>query len=535
MTTDARPTPPGRTRRPPRWLDWKRGPARLGSAAQEARRALADVRYLLRFRLSGLRGRARGAAPVALGVLGLITVVVSVVPAFVSYPQLTRTDALILLPTAYVSVLVISIVSAAASGGGRELLPREQAVAFPVSPTTDHLGALMMAPLNIAWLLQGWTVLALTAYAVGPRPLLAVALVPVYLWLVTGTAMAQALAWVVEYVRRGPRGTGTVRLGGVLVGLVLGYLIATGQLTPLLDSSPTLRVVLGVLAGARGDWLRWAGLVAWLVGSTAVAVVVGAWVAERVSRRPARDELRVESSGHPAREHPGSDFAALVRTDRAGVWRSVPMRRGMAVLALFPGLVAIGGSFGWDKLSIFPGLVASGGVLLFGVNSWCLDGRGALWRDSLPASPRLAFAARVAVLMEILLASIAVTLLLASLRAGIPTVSQLVAILCAGVVVAVQVVATSLRWSVRSPYAVDLRSSRATPAPPLVMVGYSSRLAVSTTFTGLMFGITSVAPWFYSVVLAVPFLSWSVVKLLRTSRRWADPVERSRVIATVAS
>ena len=137
--------------------------------------------------------------------------------------------------------------------------------------------------------------------------------------------------------------------------------------------------------------------------------------------------------------------------------------------------------------------------------------------------------------MEILLASIAVTLLLAALRAGVPTASQLVSIVCAAVVVTVQVVATSLRWSVKSPYAVDLRSSRATPAPPLVMVGYSSRLALSTTFTGLLFGATSAAPWTYSLVLAVPFLLWSGVKLLRTSNRWSDPVERSRVVATVAS
>ena len=59
-----------------------------------------------------------------------------------------------LLPTALVGILLIAIVSAAASGGGRELVPREQAVGFPVSPVTDHLGALLMAPLNIAWLLQ---------------------------------------------------------------------------------------------------------------------------------------------------------------------------------------------------------------------------------------------------------------------------------------------------------------------------------------------------------------------------------------------
>ena len=138
-------------------------------------------------------------------------------------------------------------------------------------------------------------------------------------------------------------------------------------------------------------------------------------------------------------------------------------------------------------------------------------------------------------LLEILLFATAVTLLLASLRAGLPTVSQLVAVLCATVVVTVQVVATSLRWSVRRPYAVDLRSARATPAPPLVMVGYSSRLALSTTFTGLLFNVTSRAPWTYSLVLATPFLIWSVVKLYRTANAWSDPAVRSRVVATVAS
>jgi hypothetical protein len=523
------------SRRPPRGLELRRVPARLGSATQEGIRAAADVRHLLGFRLSGLRGRARGAAPIALAVLFAITALASFGPAFLPSLDVSRRDVLILLPTAYVSVLVVSVVSAAASGGGRELLPRDQAVAFPVSPTTDHLGALLMAPLNIAWLLQGWTVLAATSYAVGARPLLPLALLPVYLWLFAGTAMAQTVAWGVEWLRRGTGGAFVVRAAAVLVGGWLAVLIGTDRLTPMLDSSPTLQVVLAVLAGANGAWVFWFGILARLLGISVVAVVVGAWLADRVGRRPARDEQRVEASARPAREHPGSDLVAMVRTDRSGIWRSVPMRRGMAVLALFPGLVAVGGSFGWDKLAIFPGLVVSGGALLFGVNSWCLDGRGALWRDSLPVSPRLAFVARVAVLLEALLVATATTLLIASLRVGLPTVSQLVAVLCAAVVVTVQVVATSLRWSVRSPYAVDLRSSRATPAPPLVMVGYSSRLALSTTFTGLLFSVLTRAPWAYAVVLAVPFLLWSVVKLYRTSNAWADPATRSRVVSTVAS
>ena len=62
-----------------------------------------------------------------------------------------------------------------------------------------------------------------------------------------------------------------------------------------------------------------------------------------------------------------------------------------------PGLVAIAGDLQWDMLTILPGLVASGGALLFGVNSWCLDGRGALWRDSLPVAARLVFVSRAIV------------------------------------------------------------------------------------------------------------------------------------------
>lgn len=501
----------------------------------EAQRAVADLRSLFGFRLSGLRGRARRAAPFALTVIVGITLLAAVLPAFLPEHDVSRRSVLILLPSGFLGVLVVSVVSAATSGGGRELLPREQAVAFPVSPTTDHLGALLMAPLNIAWLMQCWVILGATSYAVGARPTLVLALVPAFLWLAAATALAQALAWLVEWVVRGPRGVPIVRGLAVLLFLAAALLVVAGKVTGLLDHSPTVRIAQGVVDGAMGRWTPWSSLTLQLLALTVLAVVGGARLAGAVSRRPARDELRVESAGRTARPNPASDFSAMVRTDRAGIWRSVPMRRGMAVLALFPGAVALAGSFSWEMLGIFPGLVASGGALLFGVNSWCLDGRGALWRDNLPVDPRLAFTSRAVVLLEILLAASAVTLVIASLRAGMPTIPEVLAVLCATVVVTVQVVATSLRWSVRRPYAVDLRSARATPAPPLVMVGYSARLALSTTFTGLLFNVASRAPWQWSLLLAVPFLAWSLSKLALTARAWSNPTIRARVIATVAS
>jgi hypothetical protein len=275
--------------------------------------------------------------------------------------------------------------------------------------------------------------------------------------------------------------------------------------------------------------------VAALLGIAVAAVLVGAMLAHAVAARPARDELRVESSVHAPRENPVSDLVALLRTDRAGLWRSVPLRRGLAVLSILPGLVALAGALEWSMVCILPGLVASGGALLFGVNSWCLDGRGALWRDSLPVPARLVFVSRVVVLVEVLLLSTAVTLLLASLRAGVPSAGEVAAVLCAALVVSLQVVSTSLRWSVRRPFPVDMRSARATPAPPLVMVGYSTRLALGTTLTGLLFTVASRATWGWSVLLALPFALFSVYRLTQTAQAWEHPEIRARVVATVAS
>ena len=499
------------------------------------RRAVTDVGPLLRFRTAGLRGRSRTAVLAGFGFILLVTLLVAWLPGYLPEGDQRRSDVLLLLPTGYIGVMVIAVVAAAASGGGRELLPREQAVAFPVSPATDHLGALLMAPLNIAWLLQAWTLLGATAYVVGPKWQLVLAQVPVLVWLVAATSIAQVAAWFIEWLRRGPQGVMAVRSLALLVASSLALLILTDELVPLLDHSPTVRITIGVLYGADGQVWPWLQVVAVLVVIAVAAVALGAFVARGVAGRPAHDELREESSIRQPKPTPTSDFVALVRTDRVGIWRSVPLRRGLAVLALLPGLVALAGGLEWSMLSILPGLVASGGALLFGVNSWCLDGRGALWRDSLPVAPKLMFVSRVVVLVEVLLLATGLTLLMGSMRAGLPTASQLVGVLCCAAVVTVQVVATSLRWSVRRPFAVDLRSARATPAPPVVMVGYSARLALTTTLTGMVFGAACYGSWPWPVLLALPFLLFSAAKLVATADAWADPETRSRVVATVAS
>jgi hypothetical protein len=486
----------------------------------------------MRFRAATVRRRAGATWIVAS--LGLATAAAAVVPAYV--PGAGDSDraleVAVLLPTGFAAFLAIAVVSAVVSGGGRELLPHDQASIHPVSPTTDHLGALLLAPLNIAWLLQAWVLMGSAAYGLGPDSL-STLLPVVLLWVAAATALAQVVAWSIEAVRRRRHGLAAVRVLTAGVGLLALWLHVTDRLTSVLDQLPTVWFVVG---GVEGVTWRWVATLTAALGLFAAAVLLGAVPAHLAARRTARDEMRLDSADRDPAPNPRSDLMALLRIDRASVWRTVPVRRGMAVLAVGPGLVAVAGGLPWTTMTVLPGLVASGGALLFGVNVWCLDGRGALWRGSLPVTPGPVFAARAIVLGEFLLLASGVTILLGSVRAGVPAPAELAALACTWLVVTLQVVGAGLRWSMQRPYAVDLRSARATPAPPAVMVGYSARLAVSTTLTGLVFSAMARVPaWEASVMVAVPFLCWSTARLLRTRARWLDNVSRARVIAAVSA
>lgn len=502
----------------------------------ELRSGREDLGSLLAFRSSALSRAGRRRVRVAGTVVLLLTVAVVVGPAYLGgeLPRPRSGQLLALLPSMCLAFLLLAVFTAVASAGGRELVPRDQSVAFPVSPTTDHLGALLLAPLNIAWIAQAWALLGITSYTLGPTRLF-VCVLPVLLWVLASTAMAQVLGWLAEGVRRGPHGVAIFRALVLLLGGVAGVLVVTDRLTPLLDRSPTTRILVTVLDGQGGRWVLWGTGVASIILVGLGAVVLGALPAHWALTRPMREELRLESARHQARAIAGSDFMMMLRIDRAAVWRSVPLRRGLMVLALMPGGVALAGNLEWRMLTILPGLVASGCALLFGVNTWCLDGRGALWRESLPASPRTVFLARGVVLLEVLLCAAALTLALAVLRAGRPTLAEVTALICSTLVVSMQVVSGSMRWSIARPFSVDLRSARATPAPPVVMASYSARLALTTTVTGLIFsGLAQLDDVRYAVMIAVVFLVWTAWRLERTAQRWDDPVVRSRVVSVVA-
>jgi hypothetical protein len=508
----------------------------IAASWTEQRRSVEDLRALLAFRRSGLEDRARRRLRATCVGLGVLTLLVVVLPAYAGGPRPRphSGQVLALFPSMCLGFLTLACFSAIASAGGREVVARDQAVAFPVSTTTDHLGALLLAPLNVAWLVQAWTLLGAMSYTFGPTRLLAYEL-PTLLWILLATALAQVVGWLAEGLRRGAHGIATFRVILLVLGLAAVALVVTGQLPTVLDRSPTRLVLDLLVAGRSGNWTGWTlGMlvtVLLLLGTVALGSLPASWALSR----PMREELRLESGRHQVRAMPRSDLAMMLRIDRTAIWRSVPLRRGLTVLAVMPGAVALAGDLHWQMLTVLPGLVASGGALLFGVNTWCLDGRGALWRDSLPVSSSVAFFSRVIVLFEVLMASAAVTLVLAALRAGRPTMIELLAVLCSTLVVAGQVVSAGMRWSIARPFAADLRSARATPAPPVVMAGYSARLAMVTTCTGLLFsGLAEVGSVTLTLAATVFLLVISTMRLLESRRRWADPVTRSRVVAVVA-
>ena len=495
--------------------------------------AAADLGHLLRFRSQTVR-RPRVAA-LALTVVLAVTLVLAVAPAWTTgIPADRLRQVEDLLPAALAGFLLLGIGSSMGGGGGRELLPREQAAIHPIGPVTEHLGALVLAPLNLAWLLQAWALLATSALVVGPHALLGAQLV-VLLWLLVATALAQGVGWSVEGIRRTRHGVVVVRAVAITLALSLLAGQAAGALDGLARALPT-----AALADSLGG-SRWPLVALLLAVLLVAAVALGAVPARWALRKPPREELRVESGIHEARPAPvarllGEDLALLRRLDRGSVWRSVGMRRGLMVLGLGPALVALGAGLPWDTLLILPGLGASGAALLFGVNAWCLDGRGMLWRESLPVAPGRIFDARALVTAECLVAVSAIPVLAGSVRNGLPTPQVAIAAVACWLVVVVQVLAISMSWSVRRPYAVDLRSPRATPAPHAAMFGYALRLSLITTLTGMVFvGAAGVTVWWLPLALVVPFLLWSGVRLFRARRRWLSAPARAEIALTVAA
>jgi hypothetical protein len=236
------------------------------------------------------------------------------------------------------------------------------------------------------------------------------------------------------------------------------------------------------------------------------------------------------------RQTASSAFGQLVRIDRASVWRSTALRRGIVVLALLPGVVAAAVGLDWTSLILLPGLVAAGAGLLFGVNAFCLDSSGALWLSSLPHEAKLAFWSKTRVLLEVCGGAVLVALLAGGLRAGTASLTEVTTAFSAAAACCLSVTASCMGLSVRSPHRADLQGSRDTPAPPATLAAYSVRLATLTTFTGIGFSLTIYAENpLLPLMLFVALGLLATRRLLVAARTYADPPVRARIAATVAA
>jgi len=496
--------------------------------------ACGQVAAVLALRLAALRGPARRRALVGMALLPLSAVAVIVVAA--TAPQQDSFTVNLLAPSAWLFFLVSSMVAAATGAGGRQLLTRDQAVAFPLSPAADHLGALLAAPLNIAWSLQALTLLGLMAWLVHVSSGLWAALLLTLAWIVTCTAIAQAAGWVVELVRTTALGVWAVRTVVVAAAAAAAAVALTGHVAAALDAAPTQPIVAAASRAGHGKGMGdLAGYLALLAAITTAAWHAGTRLVGLLHRRPALQQARGETTPRRRRPVAATPLLAHLRVDHAGVWRSAPLRRGIAALGVIPGAAAAASGLDWSMVALLPGLVASGAGLLFGVNAFALDGPGALWRETLPGSPRTMFAARVLVIGEVCVAGGLVALVAAALRSGAPSTAQACAVAGAFVATTTQVVARCAEWSVDRPYAAALREARDQPAPPAAMAGYSARLAVATTTTGLLYTFLARGDLAAtSMLVTCAFVLLSGRRLSRAARRWNDHGARTRVLATVA-
>jgi hypothetical protein len=441
-----------------------------------------------------------------------------------------------LAPAAFLGFGVLALLAPLTAGGGNEVVPPDQLAAFPVRPATQFLGGLVLAPLNLVWVVQLLALAGLTAYLTLDGALWRGAITTVA-YVLAITVLGQAAAWVVVGLRATRRGRRLVGAAGAGLLVTAVVVVRAGRGDDVLAASPTRSVVRGVIAGGEGDWLRWGVTTGALLLVVAGALALGGSACAWALRRPGDAGLSRSTRTVRRRSGRRTAFGELVAVDRASVWRAPALRRGGLVLAVLPGLFAAGAAVPWESLIVLPGLVAAGAGLLFGVNAFCLDGSGSVWLASLPHDPRAALRAKAWVLSETVLAAVVLAALAGSLRSpGTPTAAQLTAIVASGLACTAVVVAGGLASSVRRPHRADLRGPRDAVAPPGALALASVRLALPTALVGVVLGSaaqTGVA-WL-PVVLAVPVLLLAGLSLRRTAERWGDPAARARVVGAVAA
>lgn len=441
-----------------------------------------------------------------------------------------------MVPALFAGVAAVAVFAPLSVGGGYSMFPEDTLVAFPVRPATVAAGSLVLSPLNLTWLAQVVGALTATGYLTGTGPRLALATATTVAYIALAGVTGAAIAWTVV----GARARRAGRLGVTALGIALGAAVwtvaATGRGAAALDALPSSWVIPLVEQGYAGSPARWATGFSVLVLGTVVAagaaVRACGWALTRGPDRAAA------GLGAPVRRRGPrrTAFAELVAVDRAGVWRTPALRRGVVLLATVPGFVAAVAGVEWSSIVMLPGIVAAGTGLLYGINIFCLDAGGAVWLASLPHDPRTAYLAKARVLAELCAATAIPTVALAATRAASPTATELAAVAGALLCGPALVVAICMAISVRRPHRAELRGPRDTPAPPGAMVGNTVLLSLSATVTGSVLAALSYTADRPEVPLVVAgaLTVLAVTSVARGAHRWRDPRRRAPVVATVA-
>ena len=478
--------------------------------------------------------RSTGVRIVLLGVallLGWLVPALSSGGASLDLPVLAA--AVELAPAAFLGFAALAVVAPLTAGGGNEMVPANQLVAQAVRPATQFLGGLVLAPLNLVWVVQLLGLAALTG-AVSVTASLSRGAVVTTAYIALLTVAGQACAWVVVGLRQTRRGRRLVAAVAVLLLTTGIACLRAGKGDELLSHSPTRTVVEGI---STESGLRWTMTTAALWVLVLVAVVAGCRACTWALARPGDATTPRHLARVRRRSTRRSSLRELVAVDRASVWRSPALRRGGLVLAVLPGLLAAGAAIPWASLIVLPGLVAAGAGLLFGINAFCLDGSGALWLASLPSSPALVARAKALVIGETVLAAAAVVAVAGALRSpGLPTSSESVAIVVASITCSAVVVAQCLRTSVLHPSRADLAGPRDAVASPGSLALASVRLAVPAALIGAVVAAAgATAVWWLPIAFGLPIVLAAALSLLRSLRRYDDPLVRSRVVQVVAA
>jgi hypothetical protein len=501
---------------------------------------IGQVRPLaaLRWRMVRTTRARRGfiALAAAVPVLCLIAGVVGA-----TAPRGRNFDVLLLAPSAYLTVGLLTLVAPLIAGGGHELFPTDQLDAYPVTARTHYLASLLLTPLNLAWTVQLIALVGLTTFVSDTGPGVALAVLTCLVFLASLTLAGQALAWFVVGIRQRTWGRQLSWAVAAALAAATAATAVSGRISSVLDNAPTTWVVVGAVNGAAGGspgaYRSWATVTGVLLAAAWIAYRLGMRSCTWSLRQPTHPSAATETRSLPRRGPASSALRAHLAVDRASVWRSSSLRRGLLVLGILPGAVSALAGLEWPSLVMLPGLVAAGAGLLFGVNAFCLDGTGAVWLASLPGDNRILFRAKAQVVAEVCTVAVVLAVLAGAPRAGRPpTAAELVALVGCGVVSVSRVVATCMRLSLLRPHHAELRGPRDTPAPPGAMAAYSVRLAVSTTLVAVLFsGVSQLDDWWLPAALVVPFLLFSARRLVGSTRLWMDPTVRAHVVATVAN